>query len=66
MITVGVNTEGQAVSQTHVATDNKKLFVLPGEFARIEVTLADGKVRTAEIPIGAMGWEYDVIPGQKT
>jgi hypothetical protein len=61
MITVGIDAKGQPVSNLHTAGENKKLFVEPGQFARIVVTSPDGKARTAEIPIGALGWEYDLI-----
>lgn len=60
-IIIGVDAKGNMVNQLHVATPDKTLHVEPGKHATIRST-AGGRVRIAEVPLGALGWEYDPLP----
>lgn len=60
-ISAGVDQRGQTIAVQHVATTNKKLFVVPGKYASIEITGSDGKVTVGEVPLGQLGWEYEIL-----
>ncbi len=61
-IGVGMNEHGQIVQVNHAANQLKKLFVVSGKFARIEMTHAETNALTiAEVPLGPFGWEYEVL-----
>lgn len=60
-IGVGFDDKGQVLRQNHFANAAKKLFIEPGKFAVIEFTDIKGKVSVAEVPIGALGWEYEPL-----
>lgn len=57
-VNFGVNAQGQIMGNTHVETNNKKLFVVSGRYVIIE-TLGADKVKTiVELPLGPFGFEY--------
>lgn len=60
VLTIGIDPQGRSISTTHVATENKKMWVMPGRYATIEMTNA-GVITTCEIPLGPFGWEYDKL-----
>lgn len=60
-IGVGMNEHGQVVQINHAAGPNKKIFVVPGKYAQIEITNQSiNSVTFAEVPLGAYGWEYEL------
>ncbi len=57
---LGVDQRGQIMGQPHTASEDKKLFVIPGQLAIIEITTPNGKV-VHESPLGQFGWEYTLF-----
>lgn len=59
---VGMNEQGQVVQINHVTGPNKKVFVISGKYAQIEVTNPVlNNLTIAEVPLGPFGWEYEII-----
>jgi hypothetical protein len=61
MITVGIDAKGSARLEPAYRGREQKALCRTRPVRADRVTSPDGKVRTAEIPIGALGWEYDLI-----
>ncbi len=57
---LGMQQNGQVIATTHTANENKKIYVLPGQYAIIEMTSPTGTRVITEMPIGPFGWEYTV------
>lgn len=50
---------GKVISINHTTGGSKKVFVVPGKIAIIEIK-DNGKTVIAEAPIGQFGWEYEI------
>ncbi len=59
-IFLGIGPNNQMVGQTFAASENKKIFVLPGRYASVEVTTPNGSKTVQEFNFGQFGWEYAV------
>jgi len=56
-IFLGLGQNGQMMGQSFVSGENKRIFVLPGRYAIVEVTTPQGKT-VQELNFGQFGWEY--------
>lgn len=57
-VNFGLNAQGQIMGNSHVETERKKLWVVPGRYAIIETADLQGNITTVEMPIGPFGFEY--------
>jgi hypothetical protein len=57
MIFIGIDQNGQVMTQNIEPNATTKIFVVPGRLVIIEAQTPDGKV-VKETPIGQFGWEY--------
>lgn len=57
---LGMQNDGKMLSNAHVAADDKKLYVIPGQYAIIDTTTPAGRNVIREVPIGPFGWEYTI------
>lgn len=61
VVNFGLNGNGQVIGVTHLSSPAKKLFVIPGKLAIIEVTHSStGAVLVTEAALGPFGWEYEL------
>jgi len=58
-IFIGLDQRGQMMGQSFASNENKKIFVLPGRYASIEVMTPQGKT-IQEFNFGQFGWEYTI------
>lgn len=60
IVHVGLSQDGKMMGLPHTASEQKKLFVVPGRLAII-VTITPGRTTITELPINQFGVEYEPI-----